>query len=269
MSRRLRVLLGPVSEDPYFNLAVDESLTRLRLDDKINDTLRFWRVSPSVIVGYFQKITETVNLSYCDEHNISVLRRPSSGGAVYCDEGVLLFSLIINTHNWSVNTKYPMFSYKYLTRPIIDALKSVGVKATFLSPNIIIVNNKKIAGLAQFYLYNVLLLHGTLLINPNLNHLINSLRKPEVPFGDKLVSPFEGLISLCDVLPTFCKSGALKKFMWRVSSLFKKVFYKKIYFEPLTQREKTLAIKLRTLKYASEEWIANRPKITTLKIFPK
>jgi len=258
MKEKLRIVLDFRSYEPYFNLAVDEALARLRLEDKICDTLRFWIVSPAVIIGYFQKVSKVVNIDYCRRNNIAILRRPSSGGAVYCDEGVLLYSLIINTSNWAPLVKYPRFSYRYLTKPFIQALNAVGVQASFMNPGMIVVDNKKISGIAQFYLYNVLLLHGTLLLYPNFSHLVNSLKNPNVPFGDKLISPSEGLLPLCSKKRIFCEKDILIKLVWIISYFFKNLFRKKIYFETLSEKERMLARILSAQKYISRGWIENK-----------
>ena len=258
MKEKLRVVFDFCNNEPYFNLAVDEALARLRLEDKIYDTLRFWIISPSVIIGYFQILNEVVNIDYCKKNNIAILRRPSSGGAVYCDEGVLLYSLIINTSNWPSLVKYPRFSYRYLTEPLIYALNAIGVRASFMNPNMIVVDNKKISGIAQFYLYNILLLHGTLLLNPNFNRLVNSLKNPDVPFGDELISPFEGLTTLCSKKRIFCEKDMVTKLVWIISYFFKNLFSKKIYFEPLSEKERTLARILSIQKYSSRGWIENK-----------
>ena len=264
--KKLRVILESDNRDPFYNLAMDEALTRLRLSGDIDDTLRFWKISPSIIVGYFQRINDAVNMTYCQKYNIKVLRRPSSGGAVYCDEGVFLFSLIIDVNNWPGEVRYPRFSYYYLTKPIISALRDFGINVSFTFPNIITVNNKKVSGMSQFYLYNVLLLHGTLLINPNFVHLVKSLKNPAVPIKNNLVPPFEGLITLNSILPNVCNSYVFVKLPYLISSHFGKLFERETYFKSFSNNERKLASNLKINKYSTKPWIENKAIITSIKI---
>lgn len=262
--RELRVIIDFRNRDPYYNLALDESITRLRLENKIIDTLRFWIIDPAVIIGYFQKLEDSVNVDYCKANDIGILRRVSSGGTVYCDNGVLLFSLIIDTREWPRQTRYPRFSYEYLSKPLLYTLRSLCLNADFLKPNVVTVNGRKISGLAQFYLYDTLLFHGTILINPHFKHLVNSLRDPSVPLGSKKVSPEEGLITLSSLIPNIETDGLVDAIIHRSIEYFKNIFSCLITFSNITKHEKELAEKLKTQKYTSNDWLLNSPAITKI-----
>ena len=254
---QLRVITDLKPGSVYFQLALDETITRIRLTDDIDDTLRFWILKPSVIMGYFQKLNDTVNLAYCKQHMIDVARRVSSGGAVYCDEGVLLFSLIINTKEWPIAAKYPKFSYEFLSRPIVNALKKLSLNAKFLHPNIIAVNGRKISGLAEFYLYDTLLFHGTILMAPNMNNLINSLKNPKVPLGDTEVPPEKGLITIRDASQRFSRDSFIKEFIDAVIREFELSMNCGIRTSALNKDELELAKTLELEKYRTREWLRN------------
>ena len=60
-----RLLLHDAS-DAYTNMAIDDALIH-----GTEPTLRFYKWNPSAIsIGYFQSITEEVNLSECQRRNI-------------------------------------------------------------------------------------------------------------------------------------------------------------------------------------------------------
>ncbi|MCD6514358.1 MAG: lipoate--protein ligase family protein [Candidatus Odinarchaeota archaeon] len=262
--RELRVIIDFRNRDPYYNLALDESMTRLRLENKIVDTLRFWIIDPVVIIGYFQKLEDSVNVDYCKANDIGILRRVSSGGAVYCDNGVLLFSLIIDTREWPRQTRYPRFSYEYLSKPLLYTLKSLCLNADFLKPNVVTVNGRKISGLAQFYLYDVLLFHGTVLINPNFAHLVNSLKDPLVPLGSKKVSPEKGLITLSSLIPNAETDEIADEIIHGFIEYSKNTFSCSLTFSNITRRERKLAEELKIQKYFSSSWLLNSPVITKI-----
>jgi lipoate-protein ligase A len=73
--------------DPPMNAAVNMARDRaiLEMQSLKNPvpTLRIYRwSSPSVTIGYFQKLDETVNKYYCRKYGISITRRVTGGGTV-------------------------------------------------------------------------------------------------------------------------------------------------------------------------------------------
>ena len=69
------------SNDPYFNLALEEWL----MENSSDDVFMLWQNSPSVILGLSQNAFAEVNIPYADDHGIKIARRITGGGAVYHD----------------------------------------------------------------------------------------------------------------------------------------------------------------------------------------
>ncbi len=61
-----------LSNIPAYNLAIEEAL--LRRENDHNSYLLIYINSPSVVIGRHQNIYEEVNLKYCHNNNIPVLR---------------------------------------------------------------------------------------------------------------------------------------------------------------------------------------------------
>ena len=53
-----------------------------------------WRVEPTVIYGRNQVLENEVNLEYCREHGVDIVRRKSGGGCVYSDLGNIMISYV-------------------------------------------------------------------------------------------------------------------------------------------------------------------------------
>ena len=140
-----------------------------------------WQNAPSVIVGRFQDICSEVNLEFINNNNIKLARRNSGGGAVYHDLGNLNYSFIIyNNYNKKI------YDFKYFAGFIIDALNKLGVQAAMSERNDILFNHKKISGMAMYKSDNIILCHGTLLYDCDLNIMNKALSVDNKILNDKL-----------------------------------------------------------------------------------
>lgn len=147
------------SKDPYFNLALEEyALKELDVDD---DFFILWQNENTIVVGRNQNTIEEINSKAVKEKEVNVVRRMSGGGTVYHDLGNINYTFITRSDDDSKH------NFKKFTRPIIDALDSLGIKAEFTGRNDITIDDKKISGNAQYYYQNKMLHHGTILFDVN------------------------------------------------------------------------------------------------------
>lgn len=160
-------ILKPLSTSPSFNLAWEEYILKHIYNG--NDLFLLWHNEKSIIVGRNQNPYQEVNLTYLDNQKIPLFRRISGGGTVYHDLGNLNYTFITNA-NKKVN------NYELMTKPIIDSLNKLGIKAYFSPKSDMKLNNYKIGGNAQFLYKNILLHHGTILYDTNLESLKESLQ---------------------------------------------------------------------------------------------
>src|SRR5437763_11579056 len=66
---------------PQENLACDEALLEACEDGHGDEALRFWEPAQNfVVVGYANEVAKEVNLRFCEQNNIPVLRRFTGGG---------------------------------------------------------------------------------------------------------------------------------------------------------------------------------------------
>ncbi len=153
----MRVITG--NYEGSVNMAIDEYF--LCSDDGNEDILRIYGWKPPCIsIGYFQKAESVVDIQYCRKNNIDIVRRMTGGGTVYHDDE-LTYSVITN------ETKVPediVESFRFLSEPIIKALKEIGIDAGFEPINDICVSGKKISGNAQTRKNSRILQHGTVLL---------------------------------------------------------------------------------------------------------
>lgn len=132
------------------------------------DIFLLWNVPPTVMIGRHQVTDLEVDKSYVSKHNINVVRRNSGGGAVYTDPGCYQFSFITNkqSHKDIFNNH---------VSHIIESVNKLGLNASFTGRNDILHNGRKFSGNAEFIHKDKMVIHGTILFESNLDHLIGSL----------------------------------------------------------------------------------------------
>lgn len=83
---------------PEENLALDEALLEeAEASPSPMEALRVWEsLETVVVVGRSTRIEEEVNLTFCREQGIPVLRRPSGGAAVVLGAGCLMYALVLS-----------------------------------------------------------------------------------------------------------------------------------------------------------------------------
>lgn len=91
-------------------------------------TLRLYRWSrPTVSLGYFQPY-DAINVQYCAEHNIDIVRRPTGGRAVLHGHD-LTFSIILPVNELPERYRSVRASHYWLMCGIRESLRSLGIRA--------------------------------------------------------------------------------------------------------------------------------------------
>jgi lipoate-protein ligase A len=163
--------------DPALNLALEEyALRNLPADDSY---LLFYINEPSIIIGKNQNTVEEINADFVRDNGIHVVRRLSGGGAVYHDLGNLNFSFITN----DVGDSFHQFAA--ITKPVIDALHKLGVRAELTGRNDIQVGERKISGNARFATKGRMFTHGTLLFDTAMDNVASALNVKAIKIESK------------------------------------------------------------------------------------
>lgn len=150
-----------------FYLAMEEFVA----ENVAGDSFFVWRVSPTVIIGRNQDLEAEVNLDYCREHDVKVVRRKSGGGCVYSDKGNIMISYISRRGDVS-----EVFD-RYLSA-MTACLCSLGLKAEKSGRNDILVEDRKVSGNAFHQLPDRSIVHGTMLYNTDFEALEVAIRPP-------------------------------------------------------------------------------------------
>ena len=161
------ILPDDVRRSLAFYLAMEEFVAR----EVEGEAFFVWRVEPTVIYGRNQVLENEVNLEYCREHGVDIVRRKSGGGCVYSDLGNIMVSYISRRGDVS-----EVFD-RYMTA-LTEALRALGVPAEKSGRNDILVEGRKVSGNAFHQLPDRSIVHGTLLYSTDLEALTEAIRPP-------------------------------------------------------------------------------------------
>lgn len=156
------------SNDPACNVAL-EAYAFQKLTD-IDEIFILWINEPAIIIGRHQNTIQEINKEFIDKNGIHVVRRLSGGGAVYHDLNNLNYTIISN------NTQEGAFDFQTFSKPVIDTLAKLGVKAEFTGRNDLEINGQKFAGNAQAYYKGRMMHHGCLLFDVDMSVLGQALK---------------------------------------------------------------------------------------------
>jgi lipoate-protein ligase A len=225
------------------NMAIDEALIESVGQVPI---LRIYGWRPAAVsIGYFQSMNEEVDFTKCKEIGVDIVRRLTGGGAVL-HEYELTYSFISRRYPQNV-----VESYKWICDAIVISINRLGFDASFVPLNDIVIAGKKVSGNAQTRRKGVLLQHGTILLDVNVDKMFSVLKVPSEKLRDKIIKDVkERVTSLAgttyDDMATSLKASFAAK------------FEAKLIADTLCTEEISHARWLAELKYSNNEWNLRR-----------
>jgi lipoate-protein ligase A len=175
------------SLDPTWNLAFEEyCLTELT---QFPEIMLLWQNDNAIIVGRYQNAEKEVNVEAAKALGVKVVRRSTGGGTVYHDMGNLNYSFILSVDDPK------SADLSIVARPVVNALRRMGVPAEIQGRNDIVVDGKKISGTAQRFTRGRLLHHGTLLFDSNLSVLQGVLNVDATKIASKGISSVKSRVT--------------------------------------------------------------------------
>ncbi|HEX9907230.1 MAG TPA: biotin/lipoate A/B protein ligase family protein [Thermoplasmata archaeon] len=159
---------------PAESAALDEAILDAHIDGLVPDTLHFYvRARPTVSVGYFQKISESVSLEGCRERGVAIVRRKSGGSSIFTDSGQLIYGLVLSESDLPQDRTE---SFRLVCSSLARAIASLGVEAVYRPMNDIEVSGNKVSGNAQLRRKGSVLQHGTVILDTDLKTMDEVLR---------------------------------------------------------------------------------------------
>jgi lipoate-protein ligase A len=250
-------LLKLETHNAFMNMAIDEAILQARIESLVSNTLRFYCWNPSAVsIGKFQKIENEVQIDNCQKHGADVVRRITGGGTVYHDkEDEITYSVTV--HKKDLEAKDITTVYAKIYTGLANALQILGIKADFnrgnekTCPNLT-VHGKKISGSAQSHKKNVVLQHGTLLLNVDLQKMFTYLRVPWAKTCIEVAKVAENKIT--SMKNELGRKVTIQEVHEALVGGFSSALHIRLVNSELTPYELALAQKLCKEKYSTNEW---------------
>ncbi len=176
------------------NMGIDEAILRAVADGSSPPTARVYSWSPAAVtIGYFQGMTEEIDLDACKRMGVDAIRRITGGGAVFHDVEIT-YSLVVPERS-PLAPDDIVESYRRICAGIVEGMKVLGVEASFAPINDIVSDGKKISGNAQTRKLGCLLQHGTILLDVDVERMFSLLRVPQEKLRGKLIEDVKARVT--------------------------------------------------------------------------
>jgi len=265
------VLLKEAKNKAAMQMAIDEAITKVRSEDMVLNTLRFytWK-PPAITIGVHQKFDN----NFSDNIEKYQFTRRITGGTAVLHKDDLTYAVIVSKNYVPKNVTE---AYKKLSQGIVNGLNKMNIKAKhrlikitsdeqkkrtdccYVNKNQydIVVGNKKISGNAMTNIGNAVLQHGTIIIENNVDELIECFNYNRQTKEKIKQERLRQITSIKEVHGDIFLENLEEK----IIAGFEQCGIKFIKGE-LTPAEIKKARELYEKKYSTEEWNLNR-KIKT------
>ncbi|EGQ1645838.1 biotin/lipoate A/B protein ligase family protein [Staphylococcus pseudintermedius] len=183
------------SHHPYYNMALDEALLNFVSRGEIDPVVRFYTWNPPTLsIGYFQRLSKEIDIEKVKEKGYGLVRRQTGGRGVLHDKELTYSVIVPEAHPDMPQTVTE--AYRVISGGLLEGFKSLGFDAHFAVPRSkeereklkqprssvcfdapswyeLVVEGKKIAGSAQTRQKGVILQHGSILQNVDIDDLFD------------------------------------------------------------------------------------------------
>ena len=262
------------SHDPYYNMAMDEALLNFVSRGEIDPVVRFYTWNPATLsVGYFQRLKKEIDIDKVKEKGFGLVRRQTGGRGVLHDKELTYSVIVPESHPNMPSTITE--AYRVISEGLLEGFKLLGFDAYFAIPRSkeereklkqprsavcfdapswyeLVVEGRKIAGSAQTRQKGVILQHGSLLQDVDVDELFDMFIFKNDRLKEKMKKAFvDKAVAINDISDRHISIEEMEK-------AFEEGFKKglNIEFKPLSLTENQLAeVKVLEEKYRSEEWL--------------
>ena len=148
--------------EAHLQLAINQACLE-SVQEGASPLIRVYYPSKSVSLGCFQCLTDEISVSEARQEAIDIIRRVTGGGAFYHEQEVC-YTVIAPEKFFSEDVKK---SYGQLTKPVMQALASLGIQTQFHPMDNLVLDGAKVGWCAQAREQGVVLHEGGVLVSAN------------------------------------------------------------------------------------------------------
>nr|WP_253955146.1 biotin/lipoate A/B protein ligase family protein [Staphylococcus gallinarum] len=254
-------------------MALDEALLNFVSRGEIDPVIRFYTWNPATLsVGYFQRLTKEIDIDKVKEKGYGMVRRQTGGRGVLHDKELTYSVIVPESHPEMPSTITE--AYRVISEGLLQGYKELGLDAYFAIPRSkeerdklkqprsavcfdapswyeLVVEGRKIAGSAQVRQKGVILQHGSLLQDVDVDDLFDMFIFKNERLKEKMKKAFlDKAVALNDI-------SDKKITIAEMEVAFEKGFKKglNVDFKPLTLTEAQQAeVNELIEKYKSDDW---------------
>ncbi|HHO5722180.1 TPA: biotin/lipoate A/B protein ligase family protein [Staphylococcus aureus] len=262
------------SKDAYYNMAMDEALLNFVSRGEIDPVIRFYTWNPATLsIGYFQRLQKEIDIDKVKVKGFGLVRRQTGGRGVLHDKELTYSVIVPESHPNMPSTVTE--AYRVISQGLLEGFKNLGFDTYFAVPKTpeerqklkqprssvcfdapswyeLVVEGRKIAGSAQTRQKGVILQHGSILQDIDIDELFDMFIYKNERLKLKMKEAFvEKAVAINDISDEHITISQMEE-------AFEKGFKKGLNIElkPLELTEAQLAeVEELTEKYRSDEWM--------------
>jgi len=233
---------------PPESAALDDAILEAHIAGVVPSTLHYYvRARPTISVGYFQKVSESVDAAEASRRGVAIVRRKSGGSSIFTDSGQLIYALAVHESELPSGMSD---SFLVICSAIARALSSFGLDARYRPMNDVEVDGRKISGNAQLRRKGSVLQHGTVIVQTDLDAMdaVLKIDRSKHPSPSR---PSDRVANLSSLLGRAVSIDDVKE---RMTSEFSKTFQVRLEKGILTESEREIVDRLVAERYSRKEW---------------
>ncbi|MCC3698207.1 lipoate--protein ligase family protein [Staphylococcus epidermidis] len=268
------IFINTGSKNPYYNMAMDEALLNFVSRGEIDPVIRFYTWNPATLsIGYFQRLQKEIDIDKVKEKGYGLVRRQTGGRGVLHDKELTYSVIVPESHPNMPSTVTE--AYKIISQGLLEGFKNLGFETYFAIPRSkeerdklkqprssvcfdapswyeLVVEGRKIAGSAQTRQKGVILQHGSILQDIDIDDLFDMFKFKNERLKAKMKENFvQKAVAINDISNQHITLNEMEN---AFEAGFKKGL--NIDFKPLELTEKQLEeVQELEDKYRSEAWM--------------
>jgi lipoate-protein ligase A len=181
---------------------------------------------------------------------VDYVRRITGGGAVF-HEKELTYSIVVPEAHQAI-PKNILKSYGRICGAVMKGLHLLGIESEYAPINDIVTGGRKISGNAQTRKLGIVLQHGTVLMDVDVDTMFSLLKVPNEKIKDKLISDAKQRVT--SIHHCLGKEVSFKEVTGAMKRGFEEGFHVELVEGKLSKEELGLAKQFEKESFSKKEW---------------